>query len=290
MANQESLYKEECKTCHANDGFGKPKKDAPPLAGQHHEYIFQSIKMFQSKLRLHDNDDEDETFEEVSDKDISNLTAHISTLDNALIDKAGKSKFVAPDVVAKKSVIVASAPVAKPKVKADSATSTTTDTDTDTAKVTDKKESKPESMGNGLKITDITQTVAQMQLEEGVSKQDAIDAMLSKAADLNLKLVGQQHVSKELESRGVETPYLAIFQFCDPMDARTMIINNPVFASYMPCRISMVEDKEHKIWLMMLNLDMLVNSELLDAKVVDTAVRVNQSMLEIMVAGSTGDF
>jgi len=94
----------------------------------------------------------------------------------------------------------------------------------------------------------------------------------------------------ELEARGIETPYLAIYQFCDPMDARTMIMSNPIFSSYMPCRISVVEDKDKKIWLMMLNLDMLINSKLLDSKVLDTAVRVNQTMLEIMVAGSTGDF
>lgn len=117
-----------------------------------------------------------------------------------------------------------------------------------------------------------------MPLEEGVSIQDAIDAidaMMSKAADLNLRQVGQQYVSKELKSRGVKTPYLAILQFCDPMDARTMIISNPVFASYMPCRIAVVEDQSKKPWLMMLNLDMLINSELLPKEVVETAIRVN---------------
>ncbi|MES9886406.1 MAG: c-type cytochrome, partial [Candidatus Sedimenticola sp. 6PFRAG1] len=46
------LYKGECKTCHAKDGYGKPKKEAPPLAGQHTEYVFQSVKMFQAKFRI----------------------------------------------------------------------------------------------------------------------------------------------------------------------------------------------------------------------------------------------
>jgi uncharacterized protein (DUF302 family) len=114
--------------------------------------------------------------------------------------------------------------------------------------------------------------------------------MLSKAVELNLRLVGRQDVSKELESRGVDSPYLSIFQFCNPMDARVMVINNPIFASYMPCRISMVEDQSGKTWLMMLNLDMLINSELLPSAVVDTAIKVNQQMLDIMVAGATGEF
>jgi len=41
---------------------------------------------------------------------------------------------------------------------------------------------------------------------------------------------------------------------------------------------------------MMLNLDMLVNSKLLPADVIETAIRVNQDMLDIMVAGATGEF
>ncbi len=69
-----------------------------------------------------------------------------------------------------------------------------------------------------------------------------------------------------------------------------MVISNPVFSSYMPCRISVVEDKEGKTWLMMLNLDMLIDSELLPSEVVDTAIKVNQQMLDIMVAGATGEF
>ncbi|HHL19497.1 MAG TPA: c-type cytochrome [Thiothrix sp.] len=274
-----SLFKGDCKTCHGRDGFGKPKKGAPPLAAQHNEYLFQSIKMFQAKMRMHDNDPEDETFDDFSDTDLTNITAYIATLDNARIDASGKTKFIPPDLVARRAIVKPTVPTSptKPVVAA-----------TELAKA-DTKAEKIESQG-GLQITDIKQTVAKMELEKGVSIDDAVTAMISKATDLNMKLVGQQEVSKELEARGVEMPHLAIYQFCDPMDARTMVMSNPIFASYMPCRISVVEDKDKKVWLMMLNLDMLINSELLDTKVLDTAVRVNQAMLEIMVAGATGDF
>jgi uncharacterized protein (DUF302 family) len=69
-----------------------------------------------------------------------------------------------------------------------------------------------------------------------------------------------------------------------------MVVHNPIYASYMPCRIAMVEDKEGNLWLMMLSLDMLINSDLLPPEVVEIAIRVNQTMLEIMVAGATGEF
>ena len=253
-AEGEETFMDDCKTCHGKDGKGKESKDSPPLAGQHGEYIFQSIKMFQTKGRAHDNDPEDETFADYSDADLLNIIAFVTTLDNA--DIVEGKRFMPP----------AMAPVPpRPRVA----------------------QKRP---GPGLQINDITQTVAQMELKPGVSREDAVEAMLSRAVELNLKLVGRQEVSKELEARGVESPYLSIFQFCNPMDARVMVVANPIFSSYMPCRISMVEDQQGKTWLMMLNLDMLINSELLPPQVVDTAIKVNQQMLDIMVAGATGEF
>jgi cytochrome c553/uncharacterized protein (DUF302 family) len=258
----EELYGDDCKTCHGKDGFGKKKKDSPPLAGQHPEYLFQSIQMFKGKIREHADDPEDETFDDYSDKEVLDMIAYATTLDDSKV--VAGARFMPPRLMA------ARPPMPPRPVPA--------------------AVSAPSRASGGLRITDITQTVAQMELKPGVSREDAVQAMMSKAVELNLRLVGSQEVSKELESRGVETPFLAIYQFCNPMDARTMIINNPIFASYMPCRISLVEDQKGKMWLMMLNLDMLINSELLPQEVVDTAIKVNQQMLDIMVAGATGDF
>lgn len=259
----EELYMDDCKTCHAKDGMGKKKKDSPPLAGQHPEYLFQSIQMFKGRVREHADDPEDETFDDYTDKEVLDLIAFATTLDDVRV-VAGEH-FVPPRLIAYRAQM----PALMPRPAA-------------------PKSSRQPSAG--LRITDITQTVAQMALKPGVTKEEAVQAMMSKAVELNLRLVGSQEVSKELESRGVETPFLAIYQFCNPMDARTMIINNPIFASYMPCRISLVEDPNGKIWLMMLNLDMLINSQLLPQAVVDTAIKVNQQMLDIMVAGATGEF
>ncbi len=259
----EELYMDDCKTCHAKDGRGKKKKGSPPLAGQHGEYLFQSIKMFQGKVREHADDPEDETFEDYSDNELLDMISFATTLDDKNIVRG--ERFVPPRLMASAPPPAKRSPASVPS-------------------------HKPKTPSSGLRITDITQTVAQMELKPGVSREDAIEAMLSKAVELNLKLVGRQDVSKELEARGVESPYLSIFQFCNPMDARLMVISNPIFASYMPCRISMVEDPNGKTWLMMLNLDMLINSELLPPAVVDTAIKVNQQMLDIMVAGATGEF
>ena len=69
-----------------------------------------------------------------------------------------------------------------------------------------------------------------------------------------------------------------------------MVQFNTLSAAYMPCRIAVVEDQEGQVWLMMLNLDMLINSKLLPPEVTEIAIRVNQAMLDVMVAGATGEF
>ncbi|EGV51011.1 DUF302 domain-containing protein [Candidatus Endoriftia persephonae] len=139
-----------------------------------------------------------------------------------------------------------------------------------------------------INITDIKQTVVQMSVK--VPREDAIQALMSRAAEINLKFVSRQQVSKELQARGLKTPYLDIFQFCNPEDARKMIMHDPIYAAYMPCRIAMVEDKQGQLWLMMLNLDMLINSQMLPPELTEIAIRVNQAMLDVMVAGATGEF
>lgn len=137
---------------------------------------------------------------------------------------------------------------------------------------------------------DISQTVVKMALAADVSANDAIEALQSKAVELNMKFVAHQPLSKELEARGVETGRLEIFQFCNPMDAHEMVKFNPIFAAYMPCRIALVEDLDGTNWLMMLNLDMLINNTPLPPELRKIAERVNSTLVQIMEAGANGEF
>jgi uncharacterized protein (DUF302 family) len=139
-------------------------------------------------------------------------------------------------------------------------------------------------------ITNISQTVVKMSLRSDVSPEDASEAMTSKAAELNLKLVGRQLVHEELRARGVAAPHLEILQFCDPEDAVEMVRKDPIYSAYMPCRIALVEDGNGKPWLFMLNLDMLIGSHSLPQDLQQLAIRINQAMLAVMTAGATGEF
>jgi uncharacterized protein (DUF302 family) len=114
--------------------------------------------------------------------------------------------------------------------------------------------------------------------------------MLSKAAELNVKMVGRLPVSEEVQARGIDTPYLEIFQFCNPADAMKMVAYDPIYSAYMPCRIALSEDKDGKLWLLTLNMDLLIDKFPLPEELRAIAVRVNGAILEIMSAASTGDF
>lgn len=137
---------------------------------------------------------------------------------------------------------------------------------------------------------DINQTVTRVQLADGVSADDAIDALQSRAITLNMKLVAHQPLSQELEARGIDSERLEIFQFCNPEDAFRMVRHNPVFAAYMPCRVALVEEPDGTISLMMINLDMLIDNTELPPELNAMAKKINANLLEIMQAGATGAF
>lgn len=137
---------------------------------------------------------------------------------------------------------------------------------------------------------DISQTVMKVPLAEGVTPEDAIDAIKSKAIELNMKFVAHQPLSKELEARGVDSGRLEIFQFCNPGDAHKMVTFNPIFAAYMPCRIALVEDNDGKMWLMMMDLDMLINNTPLPPDLKKVADDVNNTLKAIIRAGAEGAF
>ncbi len=76
------LYKGDCKTCHGRKAEGKKKKQAPPTAWQYSEYLLRQVDFFKNKDRIHDNDEEDETFDDYSREEIIDILTFISTLDD----------------------------------------------------------------------------------------------------------------------------------------------------------------------------------------------------------------
>lgn len=138
----------------------------------------------------------------------------------------------------------------------------------------------------GMSLAD---TVVKMPLAADVSIDDAIDSMLLRANGLNFKLVARQPLYKELEAMGVETRHVEIFQFCDARIAARMLAENIDFAAYLPCRITLIEDQDGKAWLVTLDMDQVIRMADLPPNLVELAIKVRDTMNEIMTAGANGD-
>ncbi len=135
----------------------------------------------------------------------------------------------------------------------------------------------------------IEQTVYKIPVSPGVEPEEVHESILSKGMELNMKFVSHQPLSEELIARGVESGQVDIYQFCNPMDARKMIDFNPIFIAYMPCRIAMVEDGDGVLWLMMVNLDMLINNTDLTPEVREIADVINNKLKTIIDHAKDGD-
>lgn len=138
----------------------------------------------------------------------------------------------------------------------------------------------------GMSIAD---TVVKLPLEDGVSMDDAVESMKLRANSLNFKLVAHQPLYKELEAMGVESKRVEIFQFCDARIAHIMISENLDFAAYLPCRITLIEDKNGQAWLVTLDLDQVIRMANLSPELLANATKVRDTIKEIMEAGASGD-
>lgn len=135
----------------------------------------------------------------------------------------------------------------------------------------------------------IEQTVVKMPIEEGVSMDEAVSSMKLRANMRNMKLVAELPLSKQIQSMGKKARRMEIYQFCDPLMAQRMVEANIHFAAYLPCRIALVEDKKGKGWLVMMNLDMMLQGATLTPKLKAEATKVRDALMDIMRAGANGE-
>ena len=148
--------------------------------------------------------------------------------------------------------------------------------------------SKP--AGAPITIRSIGDTVVKLPLAKGVSPDDAEQSMKLRANLLNMHLVAELPLSKQVSAiTGRPSPYVTIFQFCDALTARAMLDDDVDFAAYLPCRIALVEDGKGRGWLVMMNLDMLLNMADLKPELKAKAIEVRDKLEDIMRAGASGD-
>lgn len=137
-------------------------------------------------------------------------------------------------------------------------------------------------------VLNLAQTVIKVPLAKGVSMDDAVESMKIRANKLNIKLVAEMPLSKQIIAQGEKSRRIDIYQFCDPLIAKKMVEYDIHFAAYLPCRISLVEDAKGQGWLVMMNLDIFIQDPKLDPALKVDAIRVRDTLNEIIQAGSQG--
>jgi uncharacterized protein (DUF302 family) len=133
-------------------------------------------------------------------------------------------------------------------------------------------------------------TVVKMPLAKGISLDDAAESMKLRANYLNMKLVAELPLSKQVEAiTGKPEPRATIYQFCDAMTARQMLNYSLDFAAYLPCRIALVQDSNGQGWLVMMDLNPLIKAADLPPEIKARAEQVRNNLENIMQAGANGD-
>ena len=135
----------------------------------------------------------------------------------------------------------------------------------------------------------IADTVLKMPLAEGVTPDSAIESMKLRANALNFKLVAHLPLSQQLRSMGIESRRVEIFQFCDALIAHEMLEHDIDFSAYLPCRITLIEDRDGHTWLVTLDLDLVIRTAELPPELLEKAIKVRDTLREIMEAGASGD-
>lgn len=143
------------------------------------------------------------------------------------------------------------------------------------------------------KAEQATQTgVYKMAVDRNVSLDEAAESMRLRANALNLKLVAELPLSKQVEAvTGQPQRTITIFQFCDAVTAKELIDLSMDFAVYMPCRIALIEDADGQGWLVMtdINVDMVAKEKKLQEALTTRIKAVRDGLIEIMQAGAKGE-
>ncbi|HFD81126.1 MAG TPA: DUF302 domain-containing protein [Gammaproteobacteria bacterium] len=141
--------------------------------------------------------------------------------------------------------------------------------------------------GNGAEAT-----VWKVPVEPGISAEDVDQTMKMVANEHNIKNVGELPLYKEVEAMsGQPYRFVKIYMFCNAMTAARMLDYSDAFSAYLPCRITLVEAPDHRLWLYTLNMDLMIHGgKELPPALKKEALGVKDIILDIMHRGAAGDF
>lgn len=139
-------------------------------------------------------------------------------------------------------------------------------------------------------------TVAKKKVVPGITFDEVIQSLKTKANELNFKLVGHNTPYKILrEIDDPKSPRVEILSFCDLVTMRKILDYSLEFLAFVPCKVSVAEDADGNIWLVTIDwdvrwLDTSPNPNKLPDDLRKRAIDVRERLEEVMEAAASGDF
>ncbi|MEJ2453802.1 MAG: DUF302 domain-containing protein [Candidatus Thiodiazotropha sp.] len=135
-------------------------------------------------------------------------------------------------------------------------------------------------------------SIWKIPVAEDLSPEEVEQTMKFVANEHNMSNVGELPLSKDIEAKlGEDYRFVKIYLFCNSLTAAKMLDYSDAYSAYLPCRITLIEDHEGKLWLITLNMDMMIyGGEPLPPELKEEAIKVKEYILDIMNRGATGEF
>ncbi|MCW8932968.1 MAG: DUF302 domain-containing protein [Gammaproteobacteria bacterium] len=135
-------------------------------------------------------------------------------------------------------------------------------------------------------------TVWKFPVNEDLTAEEVEETMKFVANEHNMSNVGELPLSKDIGAKtGKDFRFVKIFLFCNSLTAAQMLDYSDAYSAYLPCRITLIEDKQGKLWLYTLNMDMMIHGgKSLPPALKEEAMNVKRIILDIVKRGAEGDF
>jgi uncharacterized protein (DUF302 family) len=129
-------------------------------------------------------------------------------------------------------------------------------------------------------------------VQEGLSPEDVVESLKSLASARNMLFVGESPFYKQVEAMtGEKYRYINFLSFCSAKVGKLMLEYQDHYSGFMPCRIALVEDRDGKLWLHSMNLDLMIHGgRELPTELKEGALLVRNNIREMMKAAAAGEF
>ncbi|MBF0191789.1 MAG: DUF302 domain-containing protein [Magnetococcales bacterium] len=121
---------------------------------------------------------------------------------------------------------------------------------------------------------------------------DIKESLKSLASAKDFLFVGEAPFYKQVEATtGKPYRHVEFLSFCDAKVGKMMADYQDAYTAFMPCRIALVRDKQGKLWLYSMNLDMMIHGgKQLPPELRKEAIRIRNVIKELMAGAAKGEF